>query len=84
MQIYPVCPIVTKFGRNIPLCYGSVISYVWLLYVAPERVYVCFLCSKTLPVALNWKTLHKRTSHYLATMNPRINKLDSNETTYEE
>lgn len=84
MQIYPVGRIVIKFGRNIPRCYGSVISCVWLKSIAPESAYVCLLGSTTLPVALNCKTLHKRTSHYLATMNPRINKLDSNETTYEE
>lgn len=31
--------ILSKFARNIPIDYGSVTDYVWIVYVAPENVY---------------------------------------------
>lgn len=53
-----VCPILIRVVRNTHTDYDSVIEYVRLVYITPEKVYfdVYVLRFKKVPV---WKTLRR-------------------------
>lgn len=63
MKIHTVLPILTNFGKNIPIDYGSIIEYISLIPLSPQHVYLYgyFLSSMILPLTqMEKNNTHKK------------------------